>query len=159
MKTDSQRHRQYTPEEEKIFNNYVRQFRDRYRVRRGEDGIWEIPCIYGDIEPYSLTELCCYQEFKSAKGINNLKRKLPGYCTFTQEGSSEIVFRFPNERLDEIAKIVKARTPRKLSPEQRNRNLENLKAYRFKKVAQPARDTASVKPEAAREELSTITRT
>jgi len=117
----------YTKEQEHQFENYVRQFSKTYKVQRGEDDIWEIPCKHGDIEPYSLTELCCYQSFPNRIGINRLKEKLPEYCTVTQDASSEIVFKFPNDKLTEIADIVKAKKRRHLSEEHKAKILHNLK--------------------------------
>lgn len=115
--------------QEHQFENYVRQFSKTYKVQRGEDDIWEIPCKHGDIEPYSLTELCCCQGFPNRIGINRLKEKLPEYCTVTQDANSEIVFKFPNEKLDEIAEIVKAKKRWHLSDEQKAKALHNLTPY------------------------------
>ena len=110
---------QYTIEQEKQFLNYMRRYADRYKVSRGEDGVWELPCEHGDIEPYSLTELCCYQGFKSNKGLKKINSTLPDYCIITQEASAEIVFKFPNEKFEEIAALVKAKKRRVLTPEQK----------------------------------------
>lgn len=122
--------KKYTREEDKALETYVRQFEDRYKVRRGEDGIQEIVCAHGDIEPYSTTELCCFQAFKSQRGINNLKRRLPAYCTATQEGNEDLVFKFPNAHLDEIAEMVEARKRRHLSEEQKRVGAERFRILR-----------------------------
>lgn len=119
----------YTKEEEREFENYVRQYRDIYKTRKNENGIWGIPCKKGNIEPYSHKELCCYQEFKNRLGINTMKDKLPKYCEITQETATGLVFKFPNQRLKEIAEIVKAKKRRHLSPEHREKILANLKPY------------------------------
>lgn len=133
-----------TRAEDVIFENRVRYWKDRYKVRRGEDKIWEIPCVNGgDIEPYSMTELCCFQSFKSAKGINSLKRRLPEYCTVTQEGGEYIVFKFPNERLDDVAEIVKAPKVRHLSPERKSALLAARVDIRFQKNTTHTRDAAT----------------
>lgn len=115
-----------------FFDNYCKQFADRYKARRGADGIWEILCKNGDIEPYSITELCCYQEI-SRRAIIGLKKRLPKYCTVTQEGIFEIVFKFPNEHLDEIAALVGAIKRRKLSDKEKARLAEIRKPFLFKK--------------------------
>jgi len=125
---------QYSTEEERVFVNYVRQFSKKYKVQKGDDGIWEIVCKKGDIEPYSLTELCCYQKFPNRVGIYALKNRLPKYCTVTQETGGEIVFKFPKEHLDEIADLVKAKKRRKISEEQRLLCAERLKSYREKNL-------------------------
>lgn len=124
---------QYTKEQDKQFENYLRQFKEKYRVKKGEDGIYEIPCKNGDIEPYSLNELCCYQGFKSQNGVNRLKCKLPGYCTITQEAGAELVFKFPNDKLDEIARLVKARYRWIPTTEQKEALLKNIARHKFKK--------------------------
>jgi hypothetical protein len=96
-------------------------------VHKGADGVYVIPCKNGgDIAPYNMNELCCFQSFKSARGVNNLKDKLPDYVQITQEGSSEIVFKFPENRLHEIALIVGARKKKKLSEQQRDQLRERF---------------------------------
>jgi hypothetical protein len=126
---------QYTIEQEKQFLNYMRRFADRYRVRRGEDGTWELPCRHGNIEPYSLTELCCYQVFKSKQGVTWLKKSLPGYCNVTQDAGAELVFKFPNEKFEEIAALVEAKKRRILTPEQKAVAVQRLSVYKFKSHA------------------------
>jgi hypothetical protein len=127
----------YTNPENAAFEAYSRQFGDSYKVQLGKEGIWEILCQNGDIEPYSMSELCCYQAYKSARGVNNLKNHLPNYCTITQDGGWEIVFKFPNARLDEVADVVHTIKCRKLSPEQKARNIARLRTFRFQKATQP----------------------
>jgi len=124
---------QYTIEQEKQFLNYMRRYADRYKVSRGEDGVWELPCEHGDIEPYSLTELCCYQVFKSKQGVTWLKKSLPGYCIVTQDAGAELVFKFPNEKFEEIAKLVKAKKRRVLTSEQKTALAARGTHTRFKK--------------------------
>ena len=128
---------QYSKEQDKQFENYVRQFKDKYRVQKGEDGIWEIICKKGDIEPYSMTELCCYKIFKNRVGINKLKEKLPEYCQITQETANEIVFKFPNERLDEVAAITGAIKRRHLSVKHREIVAKNLLSYQYRSNTPP----------------------
>jgi len=122
---------QYTKEQNRQFENYLWQFKDRYRVQKGEDGIHEILCQYGDIEPYSLTELCCYQVFLSGLGASCLKKKLPEYCTITQQAGAEVVFKFPNDKLDEIAKIVGARKRWIPTAEQKEALMKNIEPYKI----------------------------
>lgn len=86
----------------------MKEFSNRYIVKKGEDGIYEIITRNGDIEYYSDTEYCCYSSFLTRRGINSLKRKLPDYCTITQEGDTEIIFKFNKIYIDEICRIVKA---------------------------------------------------
>ena len=120
---------QYTAEQDRAYCNHMKQYRDTYqKIRRGEDGVWELPCKRGDIEPYSLTELCCYQHFGSGQGVTYLKRKLPEYCTMTQEAGLEIVFKFPMEKIHEVAALVGARRRMKLSPEQRAHKADMMRA-------------------------------
>jgi hypothetical protein len=127
--------RQYTREEEHFFNTMLSapEYKDQYRIRRGEDGIWGIVCRDGDIEPYSLTELSCYVERPVT--VARLIAKLPEYCTVTQGGQTDVVFKFPIEKLDEIAEIVCAYKRRHLAPEQRAASIERLQSFRFKTPA------------------------
>lgn len=124
---------QYTKEQDKQFEAYLLKFQKVYRVRKGDDGIYEIPCKNGDIEPYSLKELCCFQQFKNGLGVNRLLKKLPEYCTVTQSAGCEIVFTFSNQHLEEIAALVKAKKRRVLTPEQKAKAIENLHRYSFQK--------------------------
>lgn len=121
---------QYTEAEDRLFCNRLRdeQYRRVYRVSRGEDGIYGIACRRGDIEPYSLNEegtavdmLCCCLEFRSKQAKTYGAKKIPSYCTVTQEGDRDLVFSFPLERLNEVATIVGAYRRQQLSDVERER--------------------------------------
>jgi hypothetical protein len=108
-----------TSQEEKQFNEMLNtpEIRKKYKVQKGEDGTYEIPCrSSGDIEPYSLTELCCYSKV--------IKKNLPVYCKITQQCSREMVFKFPFAKLDEIAELVGARKKKTISEETRARLIQ-----------------------------------
>lgn len=122
---------QYTQAEEKAFNLKLSApaYRSRYRCRRGEDGIWEILCKHGDIEPYSLTELCC--SVVRSRSVARIVAKLPSYCQVTQGGGADVVFKFPISKLDEIAVIAGAYKRRHLSPEQKAKNIARLQPFLF----------------------------
>jgi hypothetical protein len=123
------------PMNEQTFNRMLSapEYRERYKPRCGQDGIWEIPCQHGDIEPYSLTELCCY--VSRAFSVGKFIAGLPAYCTVTQSGQSDAVFKFPISKLDEVADIVHARRRRKVSPEQKAAMVARLQPFLFKSHA------------------------
>lgn len=109
---------QMTKAQDRLFNNMLKAVSYKYRVVKGEDKIYEIPCKDGDIEPYSFTDLCYYQECGTVRAKNAFKKKLPRYCSITQEGDTEIVVRFPVSELDHFADIVGAKKKRVLTETQ-----------------------------------------
>jgi len=129
---------QFSAEEDRRYTQLLNkpEYRDRYRICRGDDRIYSIQCRNGDIEPYTMTTLCCFQSLKSKQAKTWMKKKLPNYCKITQNGDTEMVFVFPLHMLDEIADIVHVYRRHKLSPEQRARKAEqlqrNLEKYRKK---------------------------
>jgi hypothetical protein len=121
----------YTKEEKKQFETYLRRFNSFYRVRRNKCGVYEILCQGGHIDPYSLTELCCCSQYPNRLGISRLKEKLPSYCVIVQESATDLVFKFQNEHLEEIAILMQAKKRRHLSEEHKKKIINNLKPYRI----------------------------
>jgi len=102
---------------------------NRYRFRHEEsyraessthvrgDGRWyvEILCKNGLIYPYGGTQLLAYAKSRIAPTI----AKLPGVHQYQTDGTARVL-KFPLERLDEVAAILKPRKRRAVgaSPEQ-----------------------------------------
>lgn len=120
----------YTKEEQKQFVTYLRRFNSSYRVQRNENGVYEVLCHDGYIDPYSLTELCCYSHHPNRLGISRLKERMPPYCVIIQETATGLVFKFPNEHFEEIATLMQAKKRRHLSEEHKKKIIHNLKPYR-----------------------------
>jgi hypothetical protein len=121
----------YTKEEKKQFETYLRRFNTSFRVRRNEYGIYEVLCKDGYIDPYSLTELCCYSHHPNRLGISRLKERMPSYCVIIQESATGLVFKFPNKHFEEIATLMGAKKRRHLSEEHKKKIMNNLKPYRI----------------------------
>lgn len=117
-----------------VWNNYLKKYNDNYKVQPDEINIWQIQCTYGTIQLYNLSkkELCFVGEYKSARGINFLKRTIPSFCTITQEGVCDIVIKFPESKIHELVDIFKIRKKRKLSDEHKAKLLLASEQYRFK---------------------------
>jgi hypothetical protein len=111
---------QLTIAQDKLFNTILKAVSNKYHVKRGEDKVYVIPCRLGDIAPYSFTELCCYQEFRSSKEKSFFKKKLPVSCTVTQEGDEELIFKFFMEHLDQITALVGAKKRRVLTEDEKS---------------------------------------
>ena len=113
--------------------NLMQRFGKRYRIsfdpaydpkHRPNDKLdaWmmQIPCQRGTIYPYGGNELAVMVDYRpiTAKQLADL----PG-VQLVQHGDHEKTFIFAVELFDEVAKLVKPRRRRRLTPEQR----ENLK--------------------------------
>ena len=110
-------------------NRYRFRFEESYRVEssthvRG-DGRWfvEILCRNGLIYPYGGTQLLAYAKSRIAPAI----AKLPDVHPYQTDGTARVL-KFPVERLDEVAAILKPRKRRTLSPD-RARAMGKATAY------------------------------
>ena len=128
---------------EGLWNSYLKKYRDKYKVRPDEIDIWQILCKYGTIQTYSILkhELCFAGEYKSAKGVNNIKKSIPKFCTITQEGVCDIVVKFPEKQIHNVAKLFQVRKKRQLSPEHLAKLLKASEQYRFKPLPKKQEDT------------------
>ena len=119
---------------EGIWNNYLKKYNNNYKVRSDEINIWQIQCKYGTIQLYSILkkELCFVGDYKSGKGVNILKRKLPAFCTVTQEGDCDIVVKFPESEIHNVVDLFYIRKKKKISPEHLAKLLAASEQYRFK---------------------------
>ncbi len=98
-------------------NRYRFRLEESYRAEsfphvRG-DGRWyvEILCKSGIIYPYGGTQLLTHAKSRTASAI----AKLPGVHLYQTDGTARVL-KFPVERLDEVAAILKPRKRRTLSP-------------------------------------------
>jgi len=126
---------------ENIWNDYLKKYNDKYKVRHDEINIWQVQCVYGTIQLYSILkkELCFVGEYKSAKGINLLERKLPSFCNVTQKGDRDIVVKFPESNIHDVIDLFHIRKKRQISPEHLAKLLASSEQYRFKPSAKNKR--------------------
>ncbi len=110
-------------------SRYRFRFEESYRVEssthvRG-DGRWyvEILCKNGLIYVHGGTQLLAHAKSRIAPAI----AKLPGVYLYQTDGTARVL-KFPVERLDEVAAILKPRKRRTLSPD-RARAMGKATAY------------------------------
>lgn len=117
-----------------VWNNYLKKYGGKYKVRRDGVNVWHIQCAYGNIQLFSLLkkEFCFVGEFKSARGINLLVKKLPSFCTITQIGDCDIVIKFSESRIHDIIDLFHIRKKRQISAEHLSKLLASSEQYRFK---------------------------
>lgn len=120
-----------------IWNDYLKKYNDRYKVRPDEINIWQIQCIYGTIQLSNLLkkDLCFVGEYKSARGVNFLVKKLPSFCTVAQIGDCDIVVKFPESRIHDVVDLFYIRKKRQISPEHLAKLLASSEQYRFRPSA------------------------
>jgi hypothetical protein len=125
-------------------NRYRFRFEESYQAEGNQhvkgDGRWyvEILCRNGLIYPYGGTTLLAYVK----PGVVSVVTKLPDVDLYQTDGKAR-VFRFPIERLDEVAAVLKPRKRRAYSPEHREVLRERLKSLR-QRAANGAKTDAAV---------------
>ena len=90
----------------------------------------EIRGRYGMIYPYNERDLGVQVKARIVAERTRREQK----WLVLQDADDPVVFKTPNENLDIAAKIIKARTRRIPSPEQKAKMLVRIAAYRFKKT-------------------------
>ena len=87
-----------------IWNKYLNKYAKKYKTKDDQTGMKTILTKYGTIQPYSILQdlLCLETEHGSTRSKTGFKHKIPDFCTITQEGDSELVIKFPEERLEEL---------------------------------------------------------
>jgi len=86
-----------------------------------------LPCANGHIGPWDETRLAAYAIRGHARAI----RTLP-FVELWQEGSDGFTVLFPVERFEEVARIMRPRRRRVLSPEAKKRLAQRVAKYRFR---------------------------
>lgn len=106
---------------------------DEARTKRDMDPLMmQIRCQHGHIYIHDAeNELLAVSTARSGPLANRIA-KLPG-TTILQDADDGMTIAFPLTMFKQIAKIVKPRTRRKLSPEQREANIARLAAARKNK--------------------------
>jgi hypothetical protein len=109
-------------------DNYLKRYADKYRVPKGEDGIWQIQTTHAPknglaFEVYDLsgTHLAVLPKPLSAR---NLLRKCLGVFTVHQDAGDGTVLLFEEDLLHDLAKDLKLRRKRQVSDAERKRLAE-----------------------------------
>jgi hypothetical protein len=123
--------RQYRIEHEESY------YAERPEHRSAEEAWLQIiPCQRGHIYPHGHNMLAA-----ATNGRGAIVKKLlavPG-AKMWQDGDDGVNVLFPVERFDDVAKLMRPRRRRRLSPEQRAKAVERLAKYAFP----PARQNSS----------------
>ena len=106
---------------DRLWNLYMKNYGDRYRLIKDEIGIWHLRCKYGSVQLSSLvSHLLCYAgEFRSVRHKNAFKKKCSFKHTITQEGDTDIVIMFNEDMLDSAAQALRLYRKKKISADYR----------------------------------------
>ena len=117
---------------DETWNKYLLKHRDVYHVKRDEIGVYQIQTYKSkadvQVQLYSLerAELTALFDFKSQRGMNILKNKMPSYCRIGQEWDIGCNIIFPEDKLEALDNLgvihLKHRTI--LSEEEHQRRVE-----------------------------------
>ena len=116
--------------------NLKEQFGDAYRIEHDPAALCEpggrknpwyftIPCRNGHIYPHSDTLLALWWESRV-----HLDKQCPALALY-QDGDDEKVYLFAPEDFDEVAKVVHPKRRRRLTPSQRLKAIQRLRAFQF----------------------------
>ena len=115
-----------------MWDRYLTKYQKKYHVKRDEIGVYRIQTYKSksdvEVQLYSLerAELTALFDFKSQRGMNILKNKMPSYCRIGQEGDIGCNIIFPEDKLEALDNLgvihLKHRTI--LSEEEHQRRVE-----------------------------------
>jgi hypothetical protein len=120
---------------DRTWNRYLLKFAKVYHVKRDKIGVYQIQTYKSKadvkVQLYSLerAELTALFDFKSQRGINILKKKMPFYCRIGQEGDIDCSIIFPEDKLEELDNlgVIHLRHRTILSEEEHQRRVERGK--------------------------------
>jgi len=118
-----------------IWDRYLTKYQKKYHVKRDEIGVYRIQTYKSkadaEVQLYSLerAELTALFDFKSQRGMNILKNKMPSYCRIGQEGDIDCKVIFPESKLEELdnLRVIHLRHRTILSEEEHQRRVERGK--------------------------------
>jgi len=114
---------------------YRIEYEESYRAERGKSAraaapwLAIIPCKRGHIFPWGGDKLAAST---NNSGPTARKLKALAFVTVVQDGDDGITVTFPVERFPEVAKLMKPRRRRRLSPEAGRAAAGRLAEYRFR---------------------------
>lgn len=119
-----------------VWNKYLKlKYKDKYKFKEGQEGIWNIKCKWGIIQPYSLKKgfLLYAGSFPSPNKKTFFLKKVPVYCEIIQDGEEEVTLKFKEEFLSRLVNVLEIRKKRKMSEKQRITCIKRLEEYRLRK--------------------------
>ena len=101
----------------RIWDTYMKQFGDRYRLIKDDSNAWNIKCKFGLVQLHSITkkQLCYTGDFRSIRHKNSFKKKCSFRHIITQEGDTDIVIVFYEELLHSAAQALCLYRKKKIS--------------------------------------------
>ena len=109
-------------------------YAERGRGARADDPwLLTMPCRLGHIFPWGSETLAASTNSRGRTAGNLTKL---GSTTVVQDGDDGVTVTFPVERFAEVARLMKPRRRRRMSPESRRAAVERLARYRFSAAAQ-----------------------
>lgn len=105
----------------RIWDTYMKQFGDRYRLERDENNVWHIKCKFGTIQLYSLInqQLCFTAEFRSKRHKTWFQKSLSKNGTIMQDTDLGMVYVFHEKFLPSMAPKCHVYCKKNLSSEYR----------------------------------------
>lgn len=94
---------------DRIWNLYLKKFKDKFLLKKNENGIWYIRCKYGQIQLFSLTRhlLVYVGDYRSKQHLNWFMKKIVNKkCTIWTEGDSDISIVFHEKLMDSMTDSI-----------------------------------------------------
>ncbi len=116
----------------RIWDTYMKQFGDRYRLEMDENNVWHIKCRFGTIQLYSLInqQLCFSAEFRSKRHKTWFQKTLSKHGTIVQDTDLGIVYVFDEKFLDSMADSLILYKKKNISEEHRRILVKHIKHAR-----------------------------
>lgn len=118
---------------DRVWNLYLKKFKDKYLLKKNELGIWQIRCKYGLIQLFSLVkhQLVFVGDFRSKKHLTWFKKKLVNKkCRIFTEGDSDISLVFHEKFLHSMADSLILYKKKNISEEYRRILVKRIKHAR-----------------------------
>lgn len=118
----------------KTYENFLKEFQSKYKVKRDADSIYCILCKKGHIKPHNLecSELFAHLEFKSKREKTFFLKNRVDELEISVDGDFEVIFVFPTNKLSKYASYLQIIRKRNISPEHKAKIIENLRRGRQK---------------------------
>ena len=120
--------------------DYLKRYSDRYRLIRREDGIHYILTRHPDrggmtydVYDYSDTHLAACLPPRAG---SNLLKQYPDTFTVHQDAADALVLLFEEERLHDLADVLRLKRRRRLSEQQKRQQVERLRQFQFTPASQ-----------------------
>ena len=116
--------------------NHLKRYADRYRVTRREDGVWYILTRYPDHKLGMTYDVYDYDDTRLAACLppgaaRSLLKRFPEAFTEHQKGLDGTVLLFEENKLHDLADVLKLRRRRRLSEEHKAKLMASNVHTRF----------------------------